>query len=785
MTEGAQLGKYRILDELGSGGFATVYKAVDTTLDREVALKILHPPLLADRRFVQSFRQEARTLAALRHPQIITIYEVGEIEGRLFIAMDLARGASLANEVANRGRIPWNETLALLKPICDALDYAHEQGVVHRDLKPANILIGKRRGALLTDFGFAKLLAENPASMTMSGGIVGTPGYMAPEVWESNAADPPVDIYALGCIVYEMLTGDVLFKGQTPIQAMRAHDRGPQLPSEWPEGVPSGTAEVLAKALARDSAERYASAGALWQALNELDAQAQAARETARLAELARQEASRREEESRLSEELIAQPNVEASIRVPSSEQTYHSEGNRNASTPGYLAPAKQSRRTLGVIRAIILILALTAIVSVSILLLLGDMVGPVFSSIYSGLTRTDSTSPSNSVAGGTSNTITIVSSLPRQGASKGQTDAVVNAIKMRFEEDNYQVCNDKFTINYQDLDDATAAKGSWDEATEMANANNVVSNPDAMIYLGPLNSGAAKLSIPILNTSGMVMISPTNTYTGLTKPGKGEAGEPDKYYPTGKRNYTRMVAADDVQGDAAAKWAQKLGVKKVYILDDQQVYGKGVADMFEATSKTIGLEVLGHEGIDPKAQNYTSLMTKIKDLGPDMVYFGGIVDNNAGQLLKDMRAVGMASDAVKFMGPDGIETQSFIDGVGAIVAEGTYTTIAGLPQLRLGQKGQDFYKRYKEKFRIEAQSFGIYGYEAANVAMAALNQVCKKDRAAIRDAVLATKDFDGVLGKWSFDQNGDTTLNSVTGYQVKNGQWQAVDVYTNGAWEN
>jgi len=306
MAEGGQLGKYRIVEELGAGGFATVFKAVDTTLDREVALKILHPPLLADRRFVHNFRQEAKTLAALRHPQIITIYEVGEIEGRIFIAMELARGISLAKAIASRQRIPWEETLALLKPVCEALDYAHEQNVVHRDLKPANLLIDRQRGALLTDFGFAKLLAENAASMSMSGGIVGTPGYIAPEVWENNAADPPVDIYALGCIVYEMLTGNVLFKGQTPIQAMRAHDRGPQLPDAWPEDTPAGIADVLRKALAREAAARYPSAGALWQALNDLEGQARADREAAQRAEAANREAARRAEEAQRDAELRA-----------------------------------------------------------------------------------------------------------------------------------------------------------------------------------------------------------------------------------------------------------------------------------------------------------------------------------------------------------------------------------------------------------------------------------------------------------------------------------------------
>lgn len=383
--------------------------------------------------------------------------------------------------------------------------------------------------------------------------------------------------------------------------------------------------------------------------------------------------------------------------------------------------------------------------------------------------------------AGGT---IRIVSSLPRQGASKGQTDAVVNAIRMRLEEDNNQACGGKFTIDYQDLDDATAAKGSWDEATEVANANKAVGDPDVMVYIGTFNSGAAKLSMPILNQANLVMISPANTYTGLTKPGKGDAGEPEKYFPTGTKNYTRVVTADDVQGAAAARWAQKLGATKVYVLDDQEIYGKGVADVFEATAKEIGLEVLGRDGIEGKAQNYTALMTKIASLGPDLVYFGGIVDNNAGQLLKDMRAAGMDAATVKFMGPDGIQTDSFITAAGADIAEGTYATIAGLPSDRLGEAGKGYYTNYEAKYGLKSESYGIYGYEAANVALAAINASCTKDRAAIRDAVFAVKDFEGVLGTWSFDENGDTTLADIQGYEVKGGAWTFTNLYTNEAWE-
>ena len=278
MTNHEPLGKYRILSELGKGGFATVYRAVDTTLDREVALKVLDPLLLRDGAWVARFRQEAKAVANLRHPHIINIHEVGEVEGRLYIAMELARGGNLADVIAARQRLPWAEMLDLLQPVCAALDYAHGQGVIHRDLKPANILLDPESGPLLTDFGFARLLRDNTMTLSLSGGILGTPAYIAPEIWDQNQAEQPADIYALGCIVCEMLTGEPLFKGRTPMQTMRTHDQGPQYPETWPDDVPVGIITVLDNALARAPDQRYPDATTLWNALCDLNTQTQAAR---------------------------------------------------------------------------------------------------------------------------------------------------------------------------------------------------------------------------------------------------------------------------------------------------------------------------------------------------------------------------------------------------------------------------------------------------------------------------------------------------------------------------
>jgi len=273
------LGRYEIRAVLGRGGFATVYRALDPNLDREVALKVLHPQLLVDRSFVARFRKEARSMANLRHPHIITVFEVSEADGRLFIAMELAHG-SLAQVIKARGRIPWAEVLDILRPVCTALDYAHSQGIVHRDIKPCNILLNQERGPLLTDFGLARIMGDNSMSISMSGGVVGTPAYIAPEVWEEEAAWPAADIYALGCVCYEMVTGALLFNGATPMHIMRAHDKGPQF-AAWPEGTPPGLDAALRIALAREPGARYPSSEAFWHALNDAEANAQAAREQA------------------------------------------------------------------------------------------------------------------------------------------------------------------------------------------------------------------------------------------------------------------------------------------------------------------------------------------------------------------------------------------------------------------------------------------------------------------------------------------------------------------------
>src|SRR5579884_74071 len=373
--------------------------------------------------------------------------------------------------------------------------------------------------------------------------------------------------------------------------------------------------------------------------------------------------------------------------------------------------------------------------------------------------------------------TIKILSSLPMTGSSLGQTQTIVNAICMAIEERGGKAGD--FTIVYEPLDDATPAKGAWDEGKESENANRAVNDPDVMAYIGTFNSGAAKVAIPILNRANLVMVSPANTYPGLTKPGKGEPGEPDIYYPTGVRNYARVVPADDLQGAVGAKWAKELGAQRVYVLDDSELYGRGLATVFHQEAKRRGLQVFPPDrpdSIDPKASDYRSLALRVRQTNPDLVYYGGITQNNAGKLWQDLRAA--LGPNVKLMGPDGIFEQAFLDAAGE-AAIGTYLTFGGVPVKNYTGKAADWARRYRERFRSEPEVYAIYGYEAANVILDAIERVGRRDRVAIRDAVMSTKDYDGVLGRWSFDANGDTTLTTMSGSQVKGLKMDQVEFVT------
>ena len=263
------IGRYRIIEEIGHGGFAKVYKAQDTSLDRYVAIKVMHPALMSDVGFVARFQQEAKTVANLQHPHIIPIHDYGEFEGRLFIVMKLMKTSVFSR--IQQGPVPWEQAKKIVDQVSSALDLAHSKDIIHRDVKPENILLGENLDAVIADFGLVKALEQSSLSVSLSSNsILGTPAYLPPEVWNGERVTPAADIYALACVVYEMVTGKKLFHGPTPPATMTLHFRAPQFPETWPKGIPAGISGLLAKALDPNPSKRYSSAGNFSEALSAL-----------------------------------------------------------------------------------------------------------------------------------------------------------------------------------------------------------------------------------------------------------------------------------------------------------------------------------------------------------------------------------------------------------------------------------------------------------------------------------------------------------------------------------
>jgi len=332
------------------------------------------------------------------------------------------------------------------------------------------------------------------------------------------------------------------------------------------------------------------------------------------------------------------------------------------------------------------------------------------------------------------------------------------------------------FAIEYEALDDALASTGNWDAGRESENANTAVNDPDAMVYIGTYNSGAAAISIPILNAVPMAMISPANTYSGLTQAVEGvtEEGEPEKYYPTGKRNYMRNTVADHLQGGAQANWATEQGLTSAYILHDNELYGRGVATAFRLALEELGGESLGFEGYQRDAPDYLALATSIADRAPNIVYVGTVATNNPGKLVQDLRSV-MPPDQVTIMLPDGCFNQSFIDAA-ADAGEGSYVTFGGVPPAYLETDlGRDWVARMEERLGHLPDAYATYSYDAAIIAIQAIDQVQEKNREAILDAMFATQDFQGLAGTYGFTETGDPDKPSVFLSQVQDGQFAQV----------
>jgi branched-chain amino acid transport system substrate-binding protein len=395
--------------------------------------------------------------------------------------------------------------------------------------------------------------------------------------------------------------------------------------------------------------------------------------------------------------------------------------------------------------------------------------------------------SSSSGSSGGVSGTnLTIYSSLPLQGALRPNALAIENGATLALNAIGGKI--GKYTITYKMLDDSTAQKGNWDPGQTTNDAHTAINDSSTIGYLGEFNSGASEVSIPLLNQAGIAQISPANTGVGLTTNAPGSSpGDPQKYYPTGKRTYARTIPKDTIQGAAQVALWKANGCTKVYIFNDQEVYGAGLAKNAVLAAGPAGVPIAANVAYDPKAANYRSEAATAATSGANCVFEANVDANNAVQLTKDIAA---AMPNAKIFVPDGDTDPTFFDpkqgGIPTSIDPRMYVTVATLDPSAYPPSGQAFFKTYQAKYGTPV-AYAIYGYESMALMLDAIKRATNSgtasaDRAKVVAAIFATKNRPSVLGTYSIDANGDTTLTDYGLWKIDNGKFVFSKVIHQGA---
>jgi branched-chain amino acid transport system substrate-binding protein len=378
---------------------------------------------------------------------------------------------------------------------------------------------------------------------------------------------------------------------------------------------------------------------------------------------------------------------------------------------------------------------------------------------------------------------ILIASDLPMQGADRVQTLQMADAIRFVLDQREWKAGD--LNVAYQMCDDSTAQAGAWDSGKCSENGQAYAANEDMMGLIGTFNSGCAEIIIPLLNQAeggAIAMVSPANTKVCLTTsvPSCAET-EPDKFYPSGERNYSRVVALDNAQAATIAQYAaEDLGLKSVYIINDKQAYGLGLATNLENAFNFLNVEVKGNDAWDAKASSYEATFNKVKASGAEGVVFSGLVTLNGVKLIKDKYAVLGSNEEFPLLAPDGFTPFTEVDKAGKAQTTGMFVTVAGSSASALeqqGGRGADFLEAYKQEYGVQrVEPYTAYAAQAAEVLLDAI-EAAGDDRQAIIDNIIPSEVPEGILGKFSLNEEGDVNTGAVTVYEGPD--WGDVKVIT------
>lgn len=366
--------------------------------------------------------------------------------------------------------------------------------------------------------------------------------------------------------------------------------------------------------------------------------------------------------------------------------------------------------------------------------------------------------------------TLTVYTSMPLHGPDAAAGSDAVNAVKLAFEETRGRA--GLFGVNFVALDAATpeTENEGWDRDQILENARRVISDSGAIAYIGELSSGASALSVPVLNAGGVLMVSPSSTYVGLTREGGIGRGEPEKFYPSGQRTFARVVPADHVQAAAQVGLMVEEDVERVYVLHDAGLYGRGLAKQVETVAQREGIEVLATEQASDDPADAEGIARDVAQAAPDGVLYAGDAGSNAVGILD---AVNEASPETPLFAPDALATTRFVEGIDVRLERRLHVTSPTIDRRRLPSAAQEFHERFRATFGRPPEPYAAYAYESMKAILAAIEQAGPRgnDRSVVAEQFLNLERRDTVLGDYAIDDNGDTSLRRYGAYRVSDGR--------------
>lgn len=376
-----------------------------------------------------------------------------------------------------------------------------------------------------------------------------------------------------------------------------------------------------------------------------------------------------------------------------------------------------------------------------------------------------DEPRPNDGVSG--SRTLTVYASVPLQGEARQESKDAVNAIKLALADAGGRV--GAFTVNLAVLDDASAEAGGWDRERTLENATTAARDRNAIAVLGEWDSDASALSIPILNESELLQVSPASTYVGLTRAGGVSKGEPEKYYPSGRRTFARLVPADDLQAAVIVRQLRARGARSVFLANDRSLYGKGLAAQVRKQAEAARIEVVGDDALQPSAEDYESLGQKVRSSRADAFMFGGSVRNGAVQVFRDVAA---ANPSLPLYGGDALLVESFAGAIGARTARNLVLTSPAVGATEYPPEGRRFARRFEDRFGRAPAPMAVYAYGSMTAVLAAIAEAGEagNDRNAVTEQMLALRAADSVLGPYAINREGDTSLRRYGLWRVEDG---------------